>query len=70
MEHENLRAQVKSLQYKVNNLESEREFEKLRHEQVLQDVQERAEADFKKAQVGHNILSRSMDMSCVVDLKF
>ncbi|KAI4208540.1 MAG: hypothetical protein LQ346_000050 [Caloplaca aetnensis] len=54
LEHENLRAQVKSLQYKVNNLESEREFERLRHEQALQDVHERAEADFKKAQASES----------------
>ncbi|KAI4139887.1 MAG: hypothetical protein L6R39_006061, partial [Caloplaca ligustica] len=51
LENENLRAQIKSLQYKVNSLESERQFERLRHEQALQDVQERADADFKKAQV-------------------
>lgn len=51
LENENLRAQVKSLQYEVNSLKSERDFEKLRHEQNLQDVQARANADFKKAQV-------------------
>ncbi|KAL8973857.1 MAG: hypothetical protein Q9197_001892 [Variospora fuerteventurae] len=49
--NENLRAQLKSLQYEVNSLKSERECERLRHEQALQDVQERADADFKKAQV-------------------
>ncbi|KAL9027362.1 MAG: hypothetical protein Q9196_004106, partial [Gyalolechia fulgens] len=51
-ENENLRAQVKAMQYEVNSLKSEREFERLRHEQALRDVQERADADFKKAQVG------------------
>ncbi|KAL8713631.1 MAG: hypothetical protein Q9225_006742, partial [Loekoesia sp. 1 TL-2023] len=50
LENENLRAQVKALQYEINNLKSERDFERLRHEQALQDVQERADADFKKAQ--------------------
>ncbi|KAL8646679.1 MAG: hypothetical protein Q9210_005998, partial [Variospora velana] len=52
--NENLRAQLKSLQYEVNSLKSEREFERLRHEQALQDVQERAEADFKKAQASES----------------
>ncbi|KAL8690611.1 MAG: hypothetical protein Q9224_004367, partial [Gallowayella concinna] len=47
---EELRAQVKTLQYEVNSLKSERDFEKVRHEQNLQDVQTRADADFKKAQ--------------------
>ncbi|KAI4118472.1 MAG: hypothetical protein LQ345_001500 [Seirophora villosa] len=52
--NENLRAQLKSLQYEVNSLKSEREFERLRHEQALQDVQERADADFKKAQASES----------------
>ncbi|KAL9005694.1 MAG: hypothetical protein Q9188_001553 [Gyalolechia gomerana] len=54
LENENLRAQVKALQYEVNSLKSEREFENLRHEQALQDVQERADADFKKAQASES----------------
>ncbi|KAI4122696.1 MAG: hypothetical protein LQ341_007281, partial [Variospora aurantia] len=52
--NENLRAQLKSLQYEVNSLKSERECERLRHEQALQDVQERADADFKKAQASES----------------
>ncbi|KAI4246630.1 MAG: hypothetical protein LQ352_006356 [Teloschistes flavicans] len=52
LDNENLRAQIKSLQYEVNSLKSERDFEKLRHEQELQDVQARADTDFNKAQVG------------------
>ncbi|KAL9606621.1 MAG: hypothetical protein Q9179_000207 [Wetmoreana sp. 5 TL-2023] len=54
LENENLRAQIKSLQYEVNSLKSERDFEKLRHEQNLQDVQARADADFKKAQASES----------------
>ncbi|KAL8810555.1 MAG: hypothetical protein Q9200_002477 [Gallowayella weberi] len=51
LQTEELRAQVKTLQYEVNSLKSERDFERVRHEQDLQDVQSRADADFKKAQV-------------------
>ncbi|KAL8734964.1 MAG: hypothetical protein Q9181_002996 [Wetmoreana brouardii] len=54
LENENLRAQIKSLQYEVNSLKSERDFEKLRHEQNLQDAQARADADFKKAQASES----------------
>ncbi|KAL8684816.1 MAG: hypothetical protein Q9218_008123, partial [Villophora microphyllina] len=54
LENENLRTQVKSLQYEVNSLKSERDFEKLRHEQELQDVQARADTDFKKAQASES----------------
>ncbi|KAL8638371.1 MAG: hypothetical protein Q9228_004471, partial [Teloschistes exilis] len=53
-ENENLRTQIKSLQYEVNSLKSERDFEKLRHEQELQDVQARADTDFKKAQASES----------------
>ncbi|KAL9599217.1 MAG: hypothetical protein Q9219_003998 [cf. Caloplaca sp. 3 TL-2023] len=53
-DNENLRAQVKALQYEVNSLKSERDFERLRHDQALQDVQERADADFKKAQASES----------------
>ncbi|KAL8946800.1 MAG: hypothetical protein Q9222_006855, partial [Ikaeria aurantiellina] len=53
-ENENLRAQVKTLQYQVNSLKSERDFEKLRFEQNLQDIQERADADFKKMQASES----------------
>ncbi|KAL9579623.1 MAG: hypothetical protein Q9212_005001, partial [Teloschistes hypoglaucus] len=54
LENENLRTQIKSLQYEVNSLKSERDFEKLRHEQALQDIQARADTDFKKAQASES----------------
>ncbi|KAL8799121.1 MAG: hypothetical protein Q9182_006127 [Xanthomendoza sp. 2 TL-2023] len=54
LQTEELRAQVKTLQYEVNSLKSERDFEKVRHEQDLQDVQSRADADFKKAQASES----------------
>ncbi|KAI4243501.1 MAG: hypothetical protein L6R42_010738, partial [Xanthoria sp. 1 TBL-2021] len=50
LQTENLRAQIKTLQYEVTSLKSEREFERLRHEQDVQDVRAQADADFKKAQ--------------------
>ncbi len=48
---EDLRAQVKTLQYELESFKQEREFTNLRHEKELRDVQLKAEADFKKAQV-------------------
>ncbi|KAL8709414.1 MAG: hypothetical protein Q9220_005797 [cf. Caloplaca sp. 1 TL-2023] len=53
-ENENLRAQVKTLQYQVTALKSEHDFEKLRFEQSIQDAQERADADFKKMQASES----------------
>ncbi|KAL8859616.1 MAG: hypothetical protein Q9178_004015 [Gyalolechia marmorata] len=54
LQTENLRAQIKTLQYEVNSLKSEREFEGLRHEQVVQDIRAQADADFKKAQASES----------------
>ncbi|KAL8673139.1 MAG: hypothetical protein Q9168_002436 [Polycauliona sp. 1 TL-2023] len=51
---ENLRAQIKTLQYEVTSLKSEGEFERLRHEQDVQDVRAQADADFKKAQASES----------------
>ena len=49
--NEDLRIQVKKLQYEVESLKQERDLNKLRHTKELRDVQTKAEADFKKAQV-------------------
>ncbi|KAL8985602.1 MAG: hypothetical protein Q9205_000741 [Flavoplaca limonia] len=54
LDKENLRAQIKTLQYEVSSLKSDREFEKLRHEQDVQNVQAKADADFKKAQASES----------------
>ena len=43
---------MKSLQYEVESLKQERDFKRLQHERELRDVQAKAEADFKRAQVG------------------
>ena len=50
--NEDLRAQVKSLQYEVESLKQERDLTNLRYEKELRDVQGRAEGDFKRALVG------------------
>lgn len=49
--NEDLRAQLKTLQYELEAFRQEREFTNLRHEKELRDVQVKAEADFKRAQV-------------------
>ena len=49
--NEDLRAQVKTLQYELNSFKQERELSKLRHDKELRDVQVKAEDIFRKAQV-------------------
>lgn len=49
--NEDLRAQLKALQYEVEFLKQERDFTAVRHEKELRDVQAKAEADFQRAQV-------------------
>lgn len=51
--NEDLRAQIKTLLYEVESFKQEREFTNLRHEKELRDVQTKADADFKRAQVGY-----------------
>ena len=49
--NEDLRAQVKTLQYELESFKQERELSKMRHEKELRDVQLKAEELFRKAQV-------------------
>ena len=49
--NEDLRAQVKTLQYELESFKQERELSKLRHDKELRDVQLKAEEVFRKAQV-------------------
>lgn len=44
--------QVSTLKYELENIKQERELEILRHEKETRDLQSRADADFRKAQVG------------------
>lgn len=50
--NEDLRAQIKTLQYELESFKQERELSKLRHDKELRDVQFKAEEVFRKAQVG------------------
>ena len=52
--NEDLRAQVKTLQYELESFKQERELSKLRHDKELRDVQLKTEEVFRKAQVGLN----------------
>lgn len=49
--HEELRAQIKTLQYDLKALEEEQEATALRHAQELRDAQKDAEAEVRRAQV-------------------
>ena len=50
--NEDLRAQVKTLEYELQSFKQERELSKVRHDKELRDVQLKAEEVFRKAQVG------------------
>lgn len=52
--NENLRAQRNALQYELDSLKQERELKVLQHQGEIRDVERRAEADFKRAQVNHD----------------
>lgn len=49
--NEDLRAQIKTLQYELRSFKEERELSTLRHDKELRDVQLKAEEVFRKAQV-------------------
>lgn len=49
--NEDLRAHINTLQYELDSLKQERELAALRHQKELRDVQAKAEADFRRAQV-------------------
>jgi mitotic spindle assembly checkpoint protein MAD1 len=49
--NEELRAEVKTLQYELLALKQDRELTNLRHEKELREAHRKAEADFKRAQV-------------------
>jgi hypothetical protein len=52
LENEELRVQVNTLRYELENIRQERDLTALRHEKELRDLQAKADADFRKAQVG------------------
>lgn len=66
-ENEELRVQVNTLRYELDNLKQERDLTELRHEKELRDLQLRADSDFRKAQV-RIILSDTFlcDLICIL----
>ncbi|KAI9867564.1 MAG: coiled-coil domain-containing protein mad1 [Trichoglossum hirsutum] len=48
--NEDLRAEIRTLQYELSALKQDRELTNLRHEKELREIQKKAEADFKRAQ--------------------
>lgn len=50
-EKEELRVQVNTLKYELENFKQERDLMVLRHEKELRELQLKADADFRKAQV-------------------
>lgn len=49
--NENLRAQINTLQYELESLKQEREMNTLSHQAGLRDAQNKAEAEYQRAQV-------------------
>lgn len=43
--------QISTLRYELENIKQERDVTELRHEKELRDLQLKADADFRKAQV-------------------
>lgn len=50
-EKEELRVQVNTLRFELENIKQERDVTALRHEKELRDLQFKADADFRKCQV-------------------
>lgn len=52
--NEELRVQLSTLRYELDNLKQERDLTALHHEKEIREIQTRADADFRKAQVGNS----------------
>ncbi|PGH06703.1 hypothetical protein AJ80_08120 [Polytolypa hystricis UAMH7299] len=52
--NEELRVQISTLRYELDNLKQERDLTALHHEKELRDLQVRADADFRKAQAAES----------------
>ncbi|KAE8443989.1 hypothetical protein EG329_001118 [Mollisiaceae sp. DMI_Dod_QoI] len=59
-ELEELKAEVKTLKYTIDNHKQEEELSKLRHESELRDVRRKAEEDFKKMQAADSEKSKAV----------
>lgn len=51
--HEELRTQIKTLEYELASLKQEKELITLRHEEELRDAYTKAENEFRRAQVSY-----------------
>ena len=49
--NEEVRAQLRAVQYELSTIQQERQLMELRHEKELREVRKKAELDFKRAQV-------------------
>ncbi|KAJ5091482.1 Mitotic checkpoint [Penicillium alfredii] len=54
-----LRVQVSTLKYELENIKQERDLEALRHEKEVRDLQLKADADFRKAQTAESTSNRA-----------
>ncbi|KAI5305066.1 hypothetical protein KEM56_005379 [Ascosphaera pollenicola] len=52
--NEEMRVQISTLQYELENLKQEKEFTALAHEKELRELRVRADADFRKAQLSES----------------
>jgi len=59
-ELDELKAEVKSLKYTIDNGKQEEELTKLRHESELRDARRKAEDDFKQKQVAEGEKSKAL----------
>jgi len=59
-ELDELKAEVKSLRYTIDNAKQEEELAKLRHESELRDARRKAEDDFKQKQVAEGEKSKAL----------
>ncbi|KAI9666529.1 MAG: coiled-coil domain-containing protein mad1 [Bathelium mastoideum] len=57
--NEDLRAQVNALQYELETVKQERELIDIHHQQDLREVQNKADADFKRAQAAESASSHA-----------
>ncbi|KAJ5332310.1 uncharacterized protein MYU51_007297 [Penicillium brevicompactum] len=58
-EKEELRVQLSTVKYELENIKQERELEALRHEKELRDLQMKADTDFRKAQTAESSSNRA-----------
>ncbi|CAG7978154.1 unnamed protein product [Penicillium nalgiovense] len=63
VEKDELRVQLSTLKYELENIKQERELEALRHEKETRDLQLKADADFRKAQTAESSSNRATHKS-------